>query len=98
MDRSEEMKQRVDAALAYGDLDQDDVDAHPEISLSRSSLNRRRNGEYDFQMGELYEIAAATGVPVWFLRYGWDGWKKELSPDELRQIADSLPPGDPPDN
>jgi hypothetical protein len=95
VERSEEMKRRVDAALKYAGMNQNDLEE--KVSFSRSSLNRRRlKGDYGFNKGELHEIAEATGVPLWFLTDGWAGWRKALTRRELEELIDSLPPVDPP--
>lgn len=92
-DQTEGIKQRIDAAMAFAELSQEALET--KVAMSRSTLNRKRRGEYDFNLGELYEVAKATGVPVWFLQRGWDGWREGFSPEELRQIEASLPEVDP---
>lgn len=89
MERWEAIRQRVDAALRYAGLSQEELIA--QVKFSRSTYNRRRDGKYEWEEGKLYEVAKACGVPLWFLAHGWDGWRVETSPAELRQIADGLP-------
>lgn len=89
-------KQRVDAALAYGELSQ--IELTERIKMSRSTLNRRRREEgHTFGEGELYEIAQKCGVPLWFLERGWEGWRDEIkSPEDLEALAGELFPDGPP--
>jgi len=60
--------------------------------MSEATLVRLERGDRSIKRGELLVIAEACGVPMWFLEHGWQGWSKEVSPEELRQIADELPP------
>lgn len=94
VERSDKMKRRVDAALKYAGMSQSDLEE--KVDFSRSTFNRRRKGDYNFNKGELHEIAEATGVPEWFLTDGWAGWRKPFNRRELEELIDSLPPDDPP--
>jgi transcriptional regulator with XRE-family HTH domain len=94
MEQSEEIKRRVNAALRYADLSQQQFE--DEVNWSRSTLTRRLNGSIEFSFGELAEIAKVTDTPLWFLQWGWEGWSRGHSPEEIQRILDSLPPDDPP--
>jgi hypothetical protein len=89
VERWEAIAKRVDGALRYADMTQQELEE--EVEFSRSTLNRRREGTYEWEDGQLYEISKATGVPLWFLTDGWEGWVKSMTPDQLRNLADSLP-------
>lgn len=96
MERWEAIKQRVDAALYYAGMTQEEL--VEKIKPSRSTYNRRRDGSYEWTEGLLYEIGKACKVPLWFLEDGWEGWRKAITPDELRKLVDELLPGEPPDD
>ncbi len=92
-EESEVMK-RIRAAAGY--MSGDGVaDLARKIKPSAPTLYRRgREGR--LENGEAYEIHDKTGAPMWFLKYGWEGWKSELTPEGLERLADELFPNDPP--
>lgn len=94
MEQSESVKRRVKAALVYAGLSQEQFEE--KVSWSRSTLSRRLSGSVAFTFGELSEIANVTGTPLWFLQWGWGGWSRGHTPEEILRIVESLPPNDPP--
>lgn len=83
--RKRTTKQRVDAALAFAEMSQEELEE--KVGFSRSTFYRRRYVEgYSFKEGELYEIAQKCGVPMWFLEHGWLG----KNPQEVKQAVEDL--------
>lgn len=95
MAQDNELLRRLKAAASYGDTSLSRLEK--EVSFSRSTLYRRAAGDSPMERGKLYEISEATGAPMWFLLYGWEGWRKELTPEGLEELADELFPDGPPD-
>lgn len=85
----DEMRHRVDAAMAYAGLNADEL--AERLKFSKSSLNRKRIGEYEWRPGDLFEIARVCRVPLWFLRSGWP----PATAEELREVGENLPDGPP---
>ena len=100
--KPEEMRKRVRAALGYAGLSQTALEE--KVKLSRSSVYRRSKGDYSFESGELFEIAEACNVPLWFLKYGWEGWRGNATgqPEDAGEPGstpeDLIPPEDLPDD
>lgn len=84
---------RLRAARAFAGLTQPEL--ADKIELGQVTYALSEKGQRETPRRELLAIAEACEVPMWFLEHGWKGWMKGISPEELRQIADSLPP--PPD-
>jgi transcriptional regulator with XRE-family HTH domain len=90
MDQVEELAKRIRAARVYAGLSREELAEHLEVH-ERTQINTEL-GKRHVPRPELLAIAEACKVPIWFLEHGWKGWMKEVSPEELRQIADELPP------
>lgn len=81
---------RLRAARSFADLTQPEL--AEKIELGEVTYASSERGQRPVPRRELLAIAEVCKVPMWFLEHGWKGWMKAVSPEELRQIADELPP------
>jgi transcriptional regulator with XRE-family HTH domain len=86
----EDLQRRLRAARGHGGLSQEQL--ADRLELSDKTYKLTELGQRVPKRSELLAIAEACKVPMWFLEHGWKGWMKGISPEELRQIADELPP------
>jgi hypothetical protein len=91
-----EMTRRIRAAQGYS--------GHEQVALIKDLVRStgRKEGTWRnyFNKGRpnapsdqsvLDVVAAATGVPEWFMRGGWEGWKDQpMSPDQTHVIQQAL--------
>lgn len=68
-----EQAKRIRAARHYAGLSRLDLARRLEIH-ERTQINSEL-GNRHVKGPELETIAKATGVPMWFLEGGWDGWR-----------------------
>lgn len=72
MERQDQAK-RIRAARLYAGMSRLELAKHLEIH-ERTQVNSEL-GNREVKRPELAAIADATGVPMWFLEGGWDGWR-----------------------
>lgn len=82
---------RVRAARAYAKLDLDKL-AKP-LPFSWRTLSRIESGTRTLRVPEALIVAETTGVPLWFLLYGWDGWEELIPRDGERPSGSPGPQG-----
>lgn len=84
------LPRRIKTARVYAGFTQ--LDLADAVEMGESTYKLTELGDRQPKRSELLAVAEACRVPMWFLDHGWDGWRRAISPEELRQIADSLPP------
>jgi transcriptional regulator with XRE-family HTH domain len=68
-----EKASRVKAARGYGGLSQPQL--AKVLEMSDGTVKAIEGGRRVAKRSELLAIAEATGVPMWFLEGGWEGWR-----------------------
>lgn len=66
---------RLRAARAAADLSREELGAR--IASTARTIRRLEDEQRRIRPAEVRGIAAATGVPEWFLAHGWRGWETD---------------------
>lgn len=80
-----EQSRRIRAARVWAGLRREDL--WPVVEKGETTYKKIEEGKRRASGPELMAIADKTGVPLWFLRYGW----LATNPEDLKRAVDDLP-------